>query len=300
MNVGRGAGFMRRGGGMQRQHPGRRGLLRTAALLLAAAAVTACGAAPQQRVLRFCADPNNLPFSNERGEGFENQIAEVVARELGARVEYEWHAQRRGFIRNTLRARECDIVAGIPSSFELALATRPYYRSTYVFVVREDSNLDIRSFDDPQLRELRIGVQVIGDDYTNSPPAHALGNRGIVTNITGFSVIGDYAEEAPPARILDAVADGRVDIAIVWGPLAGWYTQHHRLPLRLTPVEPQIDLPFLPFVFDMAMGVRHGEIELREELDDVLQRLAPEIDAILDGYGVPRMRGNAMVRAGSR
>jgi mxaJ protein len=275
----------------------RRGLPALLALAACAMTLASCGAAPQPRVLRFCADPNNMPFSNERLEGFENRIAELVAAELDARVEYEWHAQRRGFIRNTLRAGECDVVAGIPSSFELALPTRPYYRSTYVFVYREDSGLDIRSFDDPLLRELRIGVQVVGDDYANSPPAHALGNRGIVGNIRGFSVIGDYREEAPPARIMDAVVDGRVDVAVVWGPLAGWYARQHQLPVRLVPVQPQVDPPYLPFVFDMAMGVRRGEDALKDELDEVLSRRAAEIEAILDEFGVPRLRGSTLVQA---
>jgi mxaJ protein len=243
--------------------------------------------APEQRVLRVCADPNNMPFSNERLEGFENRLVELVAEELDARVEYTWHAQRRGFIRNTLRAGECDVVAGIPTSFELALATRPYYRSTYVFVSREGSGVDISSFDDPRLRVLRIGVQIIGDDYANSPPVHALGNRGIIDNLVGFSVFGDYADEAPPARVLDAVADGRVDVAIVWGPLAGWYTRARELPLRLVPVEPQVDVPFLPFVFDIAMGVRREDTDLKEQLDEALLRRAADIGRLLDEFGVP-------------
>lgn len=270
----------------------RRGVAGLGAAGVMAILINACGAAPgPQRVLRVCADPNNMPFTNERLEGFENRIAELVAGELGARIEYTWHAQRRGFIRNTLRAGDCDLVAGIPTSFELALATRPYYRSTYVFVSREDRNLgDLSSLDDPRLRTLRIGVQVIGDDYANSPPAHALANRGLVENLTGFSVIGDYSEEAPPARILDAVMDGRVDIAAVWGPLAGWYAKHHALPLVLVPVEPQIDLPFLPFVFDIAMGVRRDEVEFRDEIDAVLERRAADIERILNEYGVPLLR----------
>jgi mxaJ protein len=126
----------------------------TAAAFVLAAATAGCNAAPAQpeRVLRVCADPNNLPFSNDRGQGFENRIAEMIAQDLDARVEYTWYAQRRGFIRETLRAERCDVVAGIPSSFELALATRPYYRSTYVFVYRIRQRLRITSFDDPALR----------------------------------------------------------------------------------------------------------------------------------------------------
>jgi mxaJ protein len=266
-------------------------LLPLALLMLAAA----CGREEEPaRVLRVCADPNNLPFSNEREEGFENRIAQLIATEIDARVEYTWWAQRRGFVRNTLRAGECDVIMGIPSSFELALATRPYYRSTYVFAYRRDSGLDIRSFDDPRLRELLIGVQVIGDDYNNSPPAHALSNRGIIDNIRGFSVLGDYREEVPPARILDAVAAGSIDIAVVWGPLAGWYTHARDLPLHLEPVQPQIDLPYLPFVFDIALGVRREDTALHEELEEVLERRAAAIDSILRAYHVPTIGATFM------
>src|SRR5205085_340188 len=129
-------------------------------------ATTAMAAPP----LRVCSDPNNLPFSNSRGEGFENRIAQLLARDLGTTVSYYWFAQRRGFVRNTLTAGKCDVIIGIPSGFELAAPTRPYYRSSYVFVTRKDRGLDVTSFDDPRLRKLKIGVQMIGDDYASSPP----------------------------------------------------------------------------------------------------------------------------------
>ena len=259
------------------------------ALALAAAGPTAPKSAPPKRVLRVCADPNNLPFSNERGEGFENRLAALVARELGARLEYTWWAQRRGFFRNTLRAHACDLVPGVPTSFELVLATRPYYRSTYVFVHRADAPFRVRSFDDPVLRRLRVGVQLIGDDYANTPPAHALNARGMVRNVVGFTIYGNYAEPDPPARILDAVADRRIDVAVVWGPLGGWFARHSRVPLTVVPVSPQIDVPFLPFVFDISMGVRRDDPGLRAEVEDVLQRRRAAVDSILDAYGVPRV-----------
>jgi mxaJ protein len=258
-------------------------------LLLLTCACTGPGEAAAQRRLRVCADPNNLPFSNRRLEGFENRLAEILGREMGARVEYTWWAQRRGFIRNTLRAGACDVVLGIPSSFELALATRPYYRSSYVFVTRRDRGLAIGSFDDPALRRLRIGVQMIGDDGSNSPPAHALARRGMIDNIRGYSVYGNYREANPPARIVSAVAAGEVDLAVVWGPLAGYFARTSRVPLALAPVSPQVDLPFLPFVFDISLGVRREDTALRDELDAVLERRKPEIDALLDRYGVPRV-----------
>src|SRR6266702_4669372 len=120
------------------------------------------------RVLRICADPNNLPYSNSKQQGFENKIAELIARDLNARVEYTWWPQRRGFVRNTLRTGACDCILGVPSNFELALPTQPYYRSSYVFVSRSDRRLGITSLDDPRLKKLKIGVQIIGNDHTNS------------------------------------------------------------------------------------------------------------------------------------
>jgi mxaJ protein len=245
----------------------------------------------EQHVLKVCADPNNLPFSNKRGEGFENKIAELVAKDLDSRVEYTWWAQRRGFIRNTLKAGECDLVVGVPAGYELALTTAPYYRSTYAFVYRKGDKIKIDSFDDPQLRQLRIGVQMIGDDFNNTPPAHALSNRGIVENVRGYTVYGDYAQENPQARIMDEVAAGKIDVAVVWGPLAGYFATREHTALAIVPVSPQFDRPFLPFVYDISMGVRRGDQPLRDALEQIIERRRPEIDKILDDYGVPQVKG---------
>jgi mxaJ protein len=249
--------------------------------------VVTLSAAPSP--LRVCSDPNNLPFSNQQEQGFENRIAELLARDLDTSVQYYWFAQRRGFVRNTLTANKCDVIMGVPSSFEPALTTRPYYRSTYVFVTRKDRRLDVRSFDDPRLRKLKIGVQMIGDDYASSPPAHALANRGIVRNVAGYSVYGDYRQDSPPKRIVDAVAVGEVDVSAVWGPTAGYFIRRSRVPLVARPVSPEIDLPFLPFVFDISLAVRRGDTALRDKLEAILERRAGEIDAILAEYGVPRV-----------
>jgi mxaJ protein len=246
------------------------------------------------RVLRVCADPNNLPFSNERQEGFENRIAELVAREMKAELRYVWWAQRRGYIRNTLRAGLCDLFIGMPTGLDMVLVTRPYYRSTYTFVTRRGGPR-IASFDDPRLQRLRVGVQIIGDDYANAPPAAALSNRGIVRNVRGYSVIGDYRDPSPPSRIVRAVARGEVDVAVVWGPLAGYFARRSTVPLRVVPVSPEVDVPYLPFVFDIAMGVRHGETALRDSLDAVIARRQRDIDRILADYGVPRADAPAMV-----
>ena len=250
-------------------------------------------------MLRVCADPNNLPFSNRRLEGFENKIAELMGRELNAKVEYTWRAQRRGFIRETLRAGACDVVVGVPSSLELALTTAPYYRSTYAFVYRKGRGLNVRSFDDPALRNVRVGVQMIGDDFANTPPAHALASRHIVGNVRGYSVYGDYARENPPAGIIEAVARGEVDVVVAWGPLAGYFAKRQRVPLEVVPVSPQIDLPFLPFVYDISMGVRRGDDAFREQLDEILSRKSLEIERILDEYGVPRVGAPGAPSGGS-
>jgi mxaJ protein len=255
-------------------------------------------ASNEQRALRVCADPNNLPFSNDKGEGFENRLAELVAKDLGLTVEYTWWPQRRGFVRHTLRAGVCDVIMGVPSSFELASTTRPYYRSMYVFLSRADRRLRLESLDDPRLRRLRIGVQMIGDDFANSPPAHALSARGIVGNVVGYSVLGDYSQPNPPSAIVRAVSDGEVDAAVVWGPLAGYFAQRSSVPLSIAAVSPEIDPPFLPFVFDMSMGVRHGEEGLRQRLDHFIATRRAEISALLDAYGVPR-RGTATFKRGT-
>ncbi len=260
--------------------------LSVAALLLA----LSVGAAPAgAEALRVCADPNNLPYSNDRGEGFENRIVELLARDLGMTVDYTWWAQRRGFIRNTVKAGLCDVVAGVPMGLPMLAVTRPYYRSTYVFVTVAGRGLDIRSFDDERLRTLRVGVQMIGDDFSNAPPAHALSRRGIVENVRGYLVYGDYTQPNPTSRIVEAVAQGDVDVAVVWGPQAGFFARRQPVPLTLTPVSPSIDGPIRPMIFDISMGTRREDTGLRERLDDALGRNAAAIDAILADYGVPRV-----------
>lgn len=239
------------------------------------------------RRLRVCADPNNLPFSNARGEGFENRIARMVADDIGARVEYEWHPQRRGFVRTTLKQARCDVVMGVPDRYEMLWPTAPYYTSTYVFVTRRDRGLAIHSLDDPALRRLRIGVHAIGDDYANSPAALALSRRGLGGNVVGYSIYGDYSKPDPPADLVRAVEKGAVDVAIVWGPLAGWLARRDSAALELTPVTPRIDLPFVPFVYSIAAGTRRGDTLTHEMLERSLARHRADIRALLDEYGVP-------------
>jgi quinoprotein dehydrogenase-associated probable ABC transporter substrate-binding protein len=259
----------------------------TAGLLLLAVSGMAAGWPAPPGPLRVCADPNNLPFSNRRGEGFENRIAAMLARELGRPVEYVYAPELRGFIRKTLGAGRCDVLMGIPADDQRVLTTCPYYTSTYVFLSRRDRNLRIRSLDDPALRRLRIGIHFVGDDYQNPPPAHALGRRHIVDNVVGYSLYGDRARPNPPSDLVRAVAAGDVDLAIVWGPFAGYFGRRGRVPMRIVPVTPAVDPPGLRYTFAIAAGVRRSDTVLGAQLDSALARRRADIRRILERYGVP-------------
>lgn len=256
------------------------------ALALAGAMLWAAPA--HASVLRVCADPNNMPFSNAQREGFENRIIERVAQQMGATVEYVWRAQRRGYVRESLNGGQCDVLPGVAADLETVLTTRPYYRSTYVFLWRADRNFTLLSLDDPVLARLIIGVQMVGDDFSNTPPAHALMRRGYVDNVRGYMIYGDYGQPAPAANIVRAVASGEVDAAIVWGPLAGYFANRAGAPLRLAPVEPALD-PRMQF--DIAMGVRRGDTALRDQLNAALEAQRVAIQRILSEYSVPQVAG---------
>ena len=239
---------------------------------------------------RVCADPNALPYSNQAQQGFENKLAELIARELHASVVYTWYPQRRGFVRNTLQDYQCDVVMGVPSTLDMLLTTIPYYRSSYVFIYRKDKGLHITSFDDPQLKQLKIGVYDFGNDGNNTPPVHALLDRGVLPeHFVGYSLYGDYAQPSPPRDLIDAVAKGEVDIAVGWGPIAGYFAQQEPVALEIVPVSPAIDLPFRPYVYDMSIGVRREDKPLKEALDDILTRHKQEIRQLLVSFGVPML-----------
>lgn len=266
-------------------------LSHSAALGLSLIAASFTGARPMPMPeLRVCADPNNLPFSNARAEGFENRIATLLARDLGRTVRYTWWAERRGFIRKTLGAHRCDVVMGIPAKSDRVLATRPYYASSYVFLTRSRDHRRIESLDDPLLRRLKIGVHVIGEDYNNPPPVQALARRGIVRNVVGYSIYGDYSRPDPPSELVHAVARGEIDVAIIWGPFAGYFAHREPVALAMSRVLPAMDPPGLPFTFAIALGVRPDDDTLRARLDSALARHAGEIGRILDSYGIPRLK----------
>jgi len=251
-----------------------------------ALALGSCSLIPE-RQLTACADPNNLPFSNRAGEGFENKLAEMIAADLHAKLHYVWWAQRRGYVRNTLNETKCDFWPGIGSNVEMVATSRPYYRSTYMFVTRANANLGGLTLDDARLKKLKIGVQMVGNDATNTPPAHALAHRGIVANVRGYMLYGDYRKPNPPSAIMQAVESGDVDVAVVWGPLAGYFAQRSPVPLRLEPVTPWFADMEWPMQFDISVGVQKDNQKLLKQIDQLLDRRSGDIRKLLASYHVP-------------
>jgi mxaJ protein len=241
------------------------------------------------KVLRVCADPNNLPFSNRKKEGFEDRIAALVAKDLGLTLEYDWLPQRLGFYRTALKTFDSNLVMAAPAGFEKALITDPYYRSTYVFVQRKGAATPIRSFDDAALKQMKIGVPLTGG--SNTPPTHALIKRDIIDNVTGYTAF-DESDGRPGEKIIAAVASGEIDVAIAWGPQAGYFAKEQSTPLDVVPVSPQEDVlgdAKLPFTFGICMALRRPDKELRGRINAIIAKRRSDIDQILDEFSVPRL-----------
>ena len=259
-------------------------------LVLASVLLCAPGRAPADEAkqakpakeLRVCGDPNNMPFSNEKLEGVENKIAEVIAKDLGETVTYFWWPHQRGVVKRVLNAKHCDVMLGIPKGYDPVTWTKPYYRTGYVMVYRKDRKLKLRSLDDPALKTLKIGVQI------NTPPHDALGRRGIADNVVGYQLMFDsnFHPEENPAKVVEDVLAGSVDVAMVWGPIAGYFVKKKGAPLEVVPIDDPSD-PGARFAFDISMGVRKGDKELKEQLEGALARRHDDIVHVLEDFGVP-------------
>jgi quinoprotein dehydrogenase-associated probable ABC transporter substrate-binding protein len=256
------------------------------AILLASSGAGHSAPAPS-KVFAVCADPSNLPYSDEREGGFENRIAALLAADLNATLRYTWNMERRSFLRRTLKAHACDVVMAAPTGLPALRTTRPYFTSSYVFVTARSADLHLNGFDDPALRQLRIGLQLVGADGANTPPAMSLARRGITANVRGYPMWDAEDVVNPQGRVIDAVADGEIDVAIVWGPFAGYFAKAHKDALSIAPVMGDPALPGVPFAFSMSIGVRQDDAELAAELEGALDRHRDEIHAILVDYGVP-------------
>ena len=244
------------------------------------------------KVLRVCQDPNNLPFSNTNGEGIENKLAELFAKKLGWNLDYFSFPQRMGFIRNTIKFKlpgtnyRCDIIMGVPSGFDQVATTKPYYRSTYVLVFPKGKGLDnVKSkqdflqLDPKQLKKLKIGL------YDRSPASQWLSRRGLLELAVPYRMMNADPNQYPGEIIEKDLATGKIDVAIVWGPLGGYFAKKVKEPeLNIVPLTSE---PGVNFQYEMAMGVRFGENEWKAQVDKFLDQSKPEINAILREFYVP-------------
>ena len=249
--------------------------------LIGALALLGCCSQVEPRDLVVCADPDNLPFSRQDGSGFENRIAELVAQDLDARLVYRWLPLRRGVARKTLGAGLCDVLMGVPADPARVATTIAYYRSSYALATRSDWGPPVSSFDDPRLRTSRVGVPLIGADGAAAPPGLMLARRGILDNVTGFPI---YDAVPVTQRMVDALARGELDVALVWGPTAGYYLRRAEVPIALVLAPEDASVPES---FAIAIAVRDDERALRDEIKAALERDRSRIDAILAQYGVP-------------
>jgi mxaJ protein len=246
-----------------------------------------------ENVLRVCADPNNMPLSNRNGEGYENRIAELLARELGSKLEYTWFPQRMGFVRNTLRARDpdqerfkCDLVIGVPIGYELTLTTPAYYRSTWAMVIPKGKGLnnihtpdDLLKIDRAVLKKLRFGL--VG----RTPPTDWLLRNDLIGQAVSVPTQSGDPEAYPGEMIEKELAAGHIDVAFAWGPMAGYFAKHAQQPGML--VVPFAPSPDIQFDYKIAMGVRFGEKEWRDRVAALIARDRKQIEEILLSYGVP-------------
>jgi quinoprotein dehydrogenase-associated probable ABC transporter substrate-binding protein len=236
-------------------------------------------------VFRACADPRNLPFSDEAGEGFENKIAELFARKLGKSVGYTFYPDATGFIRNTLNAHRCDVVLGIAQGDDLVQPTNPYYRTSYVAAYHQDGPLKgLTSLSDPRLQTAKIGV------VAGTPPATLLAENGLLGHIKSYALVVDTRFDSPTHEMMDDLERGEIDVALLWGPIAGYYATKAKTPTSVVPlVKDQVGTRM---VYRIVMGVRHSDQNWKRDLNKLISENQSEIQAILRSYGVPLLDEN--------
>lgn len=248
-------------------------------LLAGGSAAAQTGELVDRTELKVCADPNNLPYSDEKKEGFENKIAELMGGELGLKVDYAWFPQVIGFVRNTLRAHLCDLVMGTVAGDEIMQTTNPYYFTTYVMFYRSDKSLAIEGAQDARLTGLRLGV------VAGTPPADLLVRHELMSHTKPYALTVDTRAESPTHQMVQDVIDGTIDVGFLWGPIAGYYRKHDNLPLSLVPLKDEPGAARMEY--HIAMGVRANEPEWRRRINAAILKRQVEMTAILRDYGVP-------------
>jgi quinoprotein dehydrogenase-associated probable ABC transporter substrate-binding protein len=236
-------------------------------------------------VFRACADPRDLPFSNEAGEGFENKIAELFARKLGKSVAYTFYPDATGFIRNTLNAHRCDIVLGIAQGDDLVQPTNPYYRTSYVAAYHQDGPLKgLESLSDPRLKTARIGI------VAGTPPVTLLAENGLLGQIKSYALVVDTRFDSPTHEMMDDLDRGEIDVALLWGPIAGYYARTAKTPTAVVPLLKEQGGPRM--VYRIVMGVRHSDQNWKRSLNKLISESQGEVQTILRSYGVPLLDEN--------
>lgn len=237
------------------------------------------------KVLRVCADPHNLPFSNEKGEGFENKLAELLAAKLDKKLAYAFYPQATGFVRNTLGAHRCDVIVGFPQGDELVQGTNPYYRTAYALISKRGGGLDdVTTLADPRLKDKRIGI------VAGTPPATNMAVNGLMMNAKPYALVVDTRIDSSAEAMIKDVRSGEIDIGVLWGPMAGYYARQADPPLVVVPLVKETAGPRL--AFRIGMGVRAADQNWKRLLNRFIQENQPAITALLLGYGVPLLDEN--------
>ncbi len=237
------------------------------------------------KVLRVCADPRNLPFSNEKGEGFENKLAELFAAKLQKKIDYMYYPQATGFVRMTLGAHRCDVIMGFPQGDDLVQGTNPYYRTAYALISKQNSDLEgVTTLGDARLKGKHIGI------VAGTPPATNMAANGLMANAKPYPLMIDTRVDSSAEAMINDLNKGEIDAAILWGPMAGFYAKKANPPLHVTPLVNEKTGPQL--VYRIGMGVRRADQNWKRLLNRLIQESQPEINKILSDYGVPLLDEN--------
>lgn len=237
------------------------------------------------KVLRVCADPRNMPFSNEKGEGFENKLAELFAGKLHKKLDYMFFPQATGFVRMTLGSHRCDVIMGFPQGDDLVQGTNPYYRTAYALVARRGSGLeDVATLEDERLKGKHIGV------VAGTPPATNMAVNGLIADAKPYPLVIDTRVDSSAAAMIDDLTSGKIDAGVLWGPMAGYYAKRANPPLHVTPLVKETTGPKL--IYRIGMGVRPADQNWKRSLNNLIRDNQPEINRILLSYGVPLLDEN--------
>ena len=237
------------------------------------------------KVLRVCADPRNMPFSNEKGEGFENKLAELLAEKLNKKLDYMYFPQATGFVRMTLGAHRCDVIMGFPQGDDLVQGTNPYYRTAYALVAKQGSGLeDVATLEDERLKGKHIGI------VAGTPPGTNMAVNGLMANAKPYQLMVDTRLDSSGEAMIADLMSGKIDAGILWGPMAGFYAKNANPPLHVTPLVKEKSGPRL--AFRIGMGVRGADQNWKRQLNRLIQENQPAINKILLDYGVPLLDEN--------